>query len=283
MDLEQIAYETRDGVAVITLDRPDSLNAFTARMQQELLDCVRRVGEDDAVRCAIVTGRGRAFCAGADLSAGSSVFDPARQDAVVDQRDSGGVVSLAIADCPKPFIAAVNGAAVGIGATMTLPMDIRLAAEGARFGFVFVRRGITPDGCSSWYLPRLVGAQRAAEWLLTGRVFDAAEGLAAGLLRSVHPDTELLQQAFGIARSIADGTSPVAVGLTRRLVHAGLSTVDPSTAHLAESRALRMLGPSPDAAEGVAAFLEKRSPRFPMRVSDGLPDMTRLASATRQS
>lgn len=272
MELEQIAYEVRDGVAVVTLDRPDKLNAFTARMQQDLLDCIQRVADDDGVRCAVVTGRGRAFCAGADLSGGSSVFDPSRQDAVVDERDSGGVVSLAIAACPKPFIAAVNGAAVGIGATMTLPMDIRLAADSARFGFVFVRRGITPDGCSSWFLPRLVGTQQAAEWLYTGRIFDAAEGLAAGLVRSLHAPQDLLDAALAVARSIAEGTSPVAVALTRRLLQAGLST-DPMAAHLAESRALQVMGPSPDAAEGVAAFLDKRAPRFPMRVSEGLPDL----------
>jgi enoyl-CoA hydratase/carnithine racemase len=271
MELKQVEYAVRDGIATLTLNRPDKLNAFTMRMQQELLECLRLAGADDDVRSVVVTGRGRGFCAGADLSSGPSVFDPSRSGAVVEARDGGGVVSLAIVDCPKPVIAAINGPAVGIGATMTLPMDFRLAAESARLGFVFTRRGLAPDGCCTWFLPRLVGTQQAADWLYTGRVFDAAEALRGGLVRSVHPDGELLDAAYALARSLADGTSAVSLALTRRLLHDGLRAPDPTVAHLAETRALQAMGPSADAAEGVAAFLEKRAPIFPMCVSDGLP------------
>ena len=271
-----ISYEADDGIATITLDRPEQLNAFTTTMMRELIDAFDRTDRDDAVRAVIVTGRGRGFCAGADLSSGPDTFavrDDAESPVGVGWRDGGGQVALRIFESRKPVIAAVNGPAVGVGVTMTLPMDIRLAADTARFGFVFARRGLVPEACSSWFLPRVVGISRAAEWVYTGRVFPASEALEAGLIRSVHPAGELLEAAQGIAREIADNTAPVSVALSRLMLWRMLGADHPMEAHRVDSRGIRSRGASDDAREGVAAFLEKRAARFPLRVSDGLPEI----------
>ncbi len=276
VDYTQIAYEVTDRVATITLDRPEQLNAFTNTMLHELLDALDRVDADDAVRAVIVTGRGRGFCAGADLSAGGETFSHGGSDVTTEAgvpRDGGGLLTLRIFECLKPVIAAVNGPAVGVGVTMTLPMDVRLASESARFGFVFARRGIVPEACSSWFLPRVVGISRAAEWVYTGRVFPAAEALAAGLVRSVLAADELLPAAHALAREIAEHTSPVSVALSRRMLWRMLGADHPMEAHRVDSRGVLVRGQSADAAEGVVSFLEKRAPSFPLQVSDGLPDI----------
>jgi enoyl-CoA hydratase/carnithine racemase len=275
---EQIAYEVEDGILTLTLDRPEVLNAFTPRMQQELIDACDRIDADDAVRAVVVTGRGRGFCAGADLSAGGSTFDAeARGGAIRDDRglpprDGGGLVTLRLFNLTKPVIAAVNGPAVGVGVTMTLPMDVRLASETARFGFVFTRRGLVPEAASSWFLPRVVGISRALEWVCTGRVFPAEEALAGGLVRSIHPPDELLPAARALAREMAEGTSPVSVALSRQMLWRMLGASHPMDAHRVDSRGIADRGSSPDAREGVESFLEKRPASFPLRVSDGMPD-----------
>ena len=275
---QQIAYEVEDGILTLTLNRPDALNAFTPRMQQELIDACDRIDADDAVRAVVVTGRGRGFCAGADLSAGGSTFDAeARGGAIRDDRglpprDGGGLVTLRLFDLTKPVIAAINGPAVGVGVTMTLPMDVRLASETARFGFVFTRRGLVPEAASSWFLPRVVGISRALEWVCTGRVFPAEEALAGGLVRSIHPPDELLPAARALAREMAEGTSPVSVALSRQMLWRMLGASHPMDAHRVDSRGIADRGSSPDAREGVESFLEKRPASFPLRVSDGMPD-----------
>ncbi|QUH03082.1 enoyl-CoA hydratase/isomerase family protein [Saccharopolyspora erythraea] len=278
---EQITFEVADGVATITLNRPERLNAFTAVMRAELVDAFDAVDADDDVRVAVVTGAGRAFCAGADLGGGADTFNAgsehrraAHEDlGEVDgaPRDGGGTVSLRIAASRKPVIAAINGASVGVGATMTLPMDIRLASESARFGFVFARRGIVAEAASTWFLPRVVGISQAMEWAATGRVFGAEEALRGRLVSRVVPDGELLATAREIAREIADNTSAVSVAVTRRLLWGMLGASNPWEAHRLDSRAMHELGAGADAAEGVTAFLEKREARFPMRVSRDYP------------
>jgi enoyl-CoA hydratase/carnithine racemase len=279
MDFEQITTELADGVLTITLNRPDRLNAWTARMGRELIEAFDRADADDEVRAIIVTGAGRGFCAGADLAAGGETFDyRAREQADADrseivQRDNGGEFTLRIFESTKPVIAAINGPAVGVGATMTLPMDIRLAADDARIGFVFARRGIVPEACSSWFLPRVVGISRAMEWVASGRVFSAQEALEGGLVRSLHPGGELLDAARVLAREIAENTAPVSVALARQMMWRMLGAEHPMIAHRADSRGMLFRGQSADAVEGVTAFLEKRPARFPDRVSDGLPDI----------
>ena len=275
MDTDQhIRYDVADRVATITLDRPDSLNAFTRLMRDQLIASFGRADADDDVRAVIVTGAGRAFCAGADLSAGTSTFDPAkREDAGLEgRRDGGGRVSLRIFESKKPVIAAVNGPAVGIGVTMTLPMDIRIASRAARFGFVFARRGIVPEACSSWFLPKVVGVSRAAEWLYTGRVFGAEEALAGGLVSRVVAPAELLPAARALAREIADNTSAVAVALSRQMLWRMAGADHPMEAHKVDSRGIIAMGASPDVAEGIASFKEKRAPRFVMKASTDMPD-----------
>ncbi|MGH2852883.1 MAG: crotonase/enoyl-CoA hydratase family protein [Solirubrobacteraceae bacterium] len=274
MDFEEIRYELADRVLTITLNRPERLNAFTPTMGRELIEAFDRADADDDVRAIIVTGAGRGFCAGADLAAGGATFDW-RDRAEGDQipRDGGGQVTLRIFDSLKPVIAAINGPAVGVGATMTLPMDIRLAAEGARIGFVFARRGIVPEACSSWFLPRLVGVSQAMEWVATGRVFSAEEALAGGLVRSVHPEGELLGAARVLAEEIAAHAAPVSVALARRLMWRMQGAAHPMDAHRADSRAMFARGQSADAREGVTSFLEKRAPVFTDRVSEGLPEL----------
>jgi enoyl-CoA hydratase/carnithine racemase len=274
MEFEEIRYEVADGVLLLTLNRPDRLNAFTGTMGRELIEAFDRADADDDVRAIIVTGEGRGFCAGADLAAGGSTFDwRDRQQEDEIPRDGGGRVTLRIFDVVKPVIAAINGPAVGVGITMTLPMDIRLAADDARMGFVFTRRGIVPEACSSWFLPRIVGISQAMEWVATGRVFSAEEALAGRLVRSIHPKAELLDAARALAREIADNAAPVAVALSRKMLWTMLGAEHPMIAHRADSRALFSRGQSDDAREGVTSFLEKREPHFTDRVSDGLPEL----------
>ncbi len=275
-EFHDIAYEVEGPVATITLDRPDHLNAFTGRMMLELVDAFDRADADDAVRAVIVTGRGRAFCAGADLSGGGGTFD-AREQAggptVGVPRDGGGLVTLRIFESKKPVIAAINGPAVGVGITMTLPMDLRLVSKRAKIGFVFARRGIVPEACSSWFLPRLVGIQQAAEWVYTGRLLSAKEAKAAGLVRSVHDDDELLPAARELATEIAENTAPVSVALSRMMMWRMLGAGHPMEAHKVDSRGILARGMSADAREGVLSFLEKRPAEFPLTVSADLPDI----------
>jgi enoyl-CoA hydratase/carnithine racemase len=274
MDFEQIRYELADGVLTITLNRPDRLNAFTETMMNELIAAFDASDADDEVRAVIVTGEGRGFCAGADLAGGGETFNWKERAAEGDvPRDGGGRVVLRIYDSLKPVIAAINGPAVGVGITMTLPMDIRMAADGAKIGFVFARRGIVPEAASSWFLPRLVGISQAMEWVATGRVFDAEEARRGGLVRSVHPQEELLAAANALAREIADNTAPVSVALARRMMWRMLGAEHPMRAHRADSRAMFSRGQSADAVEGVTSFLEKRPATYPDKVSDGLPDL----------
>src|ERR1700722_2879777 len=273
MDYEQIITETSGGVLTITLNRPDRLNAWTAQMGQELRTAFDRADADDEVRAIILTGAGRGFCAGADLASGADPFDYRKHESVGPARDNGGEFTLRVFESTKPVIAAINGPAVGVGAPMTLPMDVRLAAEDARIGFVFARRGIIPEACSSWFLPRVVGISRAMEWVSTGRVFSAQEALEGGLVRSIHPAGELLDAARALAREIAENASPVSVALARRMMWRMLGAEHPIVAHRADSRGMVARGQSADAVEGVTAFLEKRPAVFPDRVSDGLPDV----------
>jgi enoyl-CoA hydratase/carnithine racemase len=274
MDFEQITTAVDDGVLTITLNRPDRLNAWTGTMGEELIAAFDAADADDDVRAVIVTGAGRGFCAGADLGGGGDTFDYRQREAEgTVPRDGGGRFTLRVFESTKPVIAAINGPAVGVGATMTLPMDVRLAAAEARIGFVFARRGIVPEACSSWFLPRAVGISRAMEWVATGRVFGAQEALDAGLVRSLHPAGELLDAARSLAREIADNTAPVSVALARKLMWTMLGAEHPMIAHRADSRGMFYRGQSADAQEGVTSFLEKREPRFPDRVSDGLPDV----------
>ena len=274
MDFTEIRYDVADGVLTITLDRPDRLNAFTKTMQHELIEAFDRADADDDVHAVIVTGEGRGFCAGADLGRGGGTFDWREfQSGDGVPRDGGGEVVLRIFDCTKPVIAAINGPAVGVGITMTLPMDVRLVADGAKIGFVFARRGIVPEACSSWFLPRIVGISRAMEWVATGRVFDAQEALEGGLVRGVYEAGDLLPAANALAREIADNAAPVSVALARRMLWRMLGADHPMEAHRVDSRAMFARGQSADAVEGVTAFLEKREATFPDRVSAGLPDV----------
>ena len=274
MSYQDIIYDVDDGILTLTLNRPDKLNAFTQTMLDELLDALDRADADDGVRAIIVTGAGRGFCAGADLSAGGDTFDA---DANPNQpsrlnRDGGGMLALRLYECLKPVIAAVNGAAVGVGATMQLPMDIRIAAENARFGFVFARRGIVPEACSSWFLPRVVGISRALEWSFSGRIFPAAEAHAGGLVSEVLPADKLLPRAREIAREIAANSSAISVTLTRHMMWRMLGADHPMEAHKIDSRGVYHLGRAADAKEGVKSFFEKRPPAFPNKVSRDLPE-----------
>jgi enoyl-CoA hydratase/carnithine racemase len=274
VDYEEILYSIDEGLLTITLNRPQRLNAFTDRMAGELVNAFDRADADDGVRVVIVTGAGRAFCAGADLGGGESTF--ASHDALasgIPPRDTGGLVTLRIFDSTKPVIAAINGPAVGVGITMTLPMDVRLAVQGARIGFVFARRGIVPEAASSWFLPRVVGISRALEWTATGRIFPAEEGLGCGLVRSVHPDGELMAAARLLAREIADNCAPVSVALTRQLMWRMLGASHPMEAHRADSRAMASRGNSKDVREGIASFIAKRPAVFTDQISDGLPQV----------
>ncbi len=275
-DFSQIAYDVSDHIATIRLSRPDKLNAFTGTMLKEMIAAFDLSDADDAVRAVIVTGEGRAFCAGADLSSGGDTFARGGSEVQTDAgvpRDGGGMLTLRIFESKKPVIGAINGAAVGVGVTMTLPMDIRLASTAARFGFVFARRGIVPEAASSWFLPRVVGISQALEWSFSGRVFDVNEAHAGGLVRSVHQPADLLPAAREIATDIADHTAPVSVALTRQMMWRMLGADHPMRAHSADSRAILSRGRSADTREGVTSFLEKRQAVYTDQVSDGFPDV----------
>ncbi len=275
MEYTEIAYEVVDGVATITLDRPERMNAFTPTMQRELVAVFDEVDTDDDVRVVIVTGRGRAFCAGADLGSGGDTFNAnARAGRTVTEppRDGGGLVTLRIFECTKPVIAAMNGSAVGIGVTMTLPMDIRILADNAKVGFVFASRGIIPEAASSWFLPRVVGISQALEWCLTARVFGAQEALDGGLVRSIHPADEVLTVAHALAAEIATNAAPVSAALTRQLLWKLLGADHPMEAHKLDSRGIFDLGRMADTTEGISAFLEKRPAEWSLSPSADLPD-----------
>jgi enoyl-CoA hydratase/carnithine racemase len=276
---ETILYDVEDGIATITLNRPDKLNAFTTGMMHDMIAAFDATDADDDVRVVIVTGAGRGFCAGADLSAGGSTFDRStqrdRDPYLVNgvSRDGGGLLTLRIFESLKPVIAAVNGPAVGVGVTMQLAMDIRLASTEARYGFVFARRGLNPEAASSWFLPHLVGVQTALEWCFTGRVFPASEAHEKGLVRSLHEPDDLIPAARALAREIADNTSPVSVAITRQMIWRMAGADHPMEAHRADSRGIQARGRSGDAREGVTSFLEKRPPHYPDKVSTDLPDI----------
>jgi enoyl-CoA hydratase/carnithine racemase len=274
MSYNTIIYDVEDGILTLTLYRPEKLNAFTGEMLTEMIDAFDRADADDDVRAIIVTGAGRAFCAGADLSGGGDTFNAdGREDRKSGvQPDGGGKLTLRIYELNKPIIAAINGAAVGVGITMTLAMDVRIAADVAKFGFVFARRGIVPEACSSYFLPRVVGISKALEWCYSGRVFPADEALQGGLLRSLHPKEELLEAARGIARDIADNTSAVSVSLIRHMMWRMLGADHPIEAHKIDSRGVYYTGRSADSKEGVASFLEKRPAKFPGTVSNDMPE-----------
>ena len=276
MKLTETRYEIGKGVATVTLHRPEQMNAFTKTMRKELVEIFGAADQDDSVRAVVVKGAGKAFCAGADLSAGGSAFDRTLQEgrkvAISEHRDGGGQVSLAIFRCRKPVIAAINGHAVGVGITMTLPMDIRIVSENAKIGFVFTRRGVVPEACSSWFLPRIVGTSKAAEWIYTGRVFRASEEAASGLFNYVVPQGKVLDKAMTIAREIAENTSAVSVALSKALLWHGLAEGDPQSVHLIDSRCFYWMGHQKDSHEGVDSFLEKRPPKFGMKVSSDMPD-----------
>ena len=288
-NFETIRLEVEDGIATLTLNRPEKLNAFNTLMMQEMIAAFDQTDADDSVRVVIVTGAGRAFCAGADLSAGAATFDYStrggedKEARTLDgvQRDGGGLLTLRIYDSLKPVIAAVNGPAVGVGVTMQLAMDIRMASTEARYGFVFSRRGINPEACSSWFLPRLVGIQTALEWCYSGRVFPAQEAHEKGLVRSLHAPEDLLPAARALAREIADNTAPVSIALTRQLIWRMAGASHPMEAHMADSRGIQARGAMPDAKEGVTSFLEKRLPRYPDRVSTDLPNIWEHWSAPK--
>lgn len=279
MTFQTITTDIKDSVMTLTLNRPERLNAFNRLMMDEMVDALDMADADDGVRAVIVTGAGRGFCAGVDLSEDDAFtaakLDPMTTDAATwdrpENRDMGGIVALRLFNCLKPVIAAVNGPSVGIGTTMQLPMDIRIASDSAKFGFVFARRGIVPEAASSWFLPRLVGMSQALEWCYSGRVFGADEALAGGLIRSVHAPGDLLDAAHAIAREIADNTAPVSIALTRQMMWRMAGADHPMRAHQIDSRAIAARSVSDDAGEGVASFLDKRAPVFPDRVSDRMP------------
>ena len=271
MTFETIRYTVDDGVCTLTLHRPDRLNAVTATMIEELIAAFDAVDADDGVRAVIVTGAGRAYCAGADLSGGGATFAREGATSAAEHRDGGGRVTLRIFDLKKPVIAAINGPAVGFGITMTLAMDVRLASTAARIGFVFARRGVVPEACSTWFLPRIVGIAQAAEWVYTGRVFDADEALRGRLVSRVVAPDALLPAARALAREIADNTSAVSVALSRQMLWKLLGADHPLTAHRLDSQGMFWTGRAADAYEGVSAFVEKRPARFTLKASTDMP------------
>ncbi len=271
MAYETLLTEIDQRVLTVTLNRPDRLNAFTETMMHELLDVLDEVDRNDEVRAVIVTGAGRGFCAGADLGTGGGTFDRKSARAGTP-RDGGGRVTLRLFDCNKPLIAAINGPAVGVGITMTLAMDIRIASDQAKLGFVFARRGIVPEACSSWFLPRIVGISRAMDWVASGRVFPAQEALEAGLVSELVSPDQLLPRARAIAATYAEHTSAMSVAFARQMMWKMLGADHPMEAHKIDSKAIHFMGGSPDAYEGVQSFLEKRSPSFAMKVSSDMPD-----------
>ena len=276
MDLTQTQYGIENSIATITLNRPDELNALTQTMRRELIGLFEDADRNDSVRVVVVTGAGSAFCAGADLASGGSTFDLSQQEgrkvSLSEHRDGAGQIALSIFSCRKPVVAAINGHAVGAGITMTLPMDMRIAAEDAKIGFVFTRRGVVPEACSSWFLPRIVGISKAAELVYTGRVFRAAEEASSGLFSYVVPREQVVSTAMRIAQEISQNAAPVSVALSKALLWHGLAEDDPQSVHLIDSRCFYWTGRQKDAHEGIQSFLEKRPPRFTMSVSAELPD-----------
>lgn len=270
-----IDVERTGSVAVVTFDRPDRMNAFTNLMGDQLMAAMDELDADDRVRAIVFTGRGRAFCAGADLGDDGAIFDRGADPDFDMKRhaDYGGTLARRLFASTKPLIAAINGPAVGIGASLTLPMDVRLMADTARIGFVFGRRGLVPESCSSWFLPRVVGISTALEWVISGRLIDAEEALHARLVRSLHPDGGVLPAAIEFGAQMTRDAAPVATALTRRMLWSMLGAADPVDAHVLDSKGIFTLGRGPDAREGVRAFLEKRPARFPLRVSADLPDL----------
>ncbi|MGN2636595.1 enoyl-CoA hydratase-related protein [Nocardia takedensis] len=266
-----VLLERRGPVAIVRLHRPDKLNAFTLQMRDELIAAFDACDADDSVRAVVLTGSGRAYCAGADLSMGAQTFFAEAAESGEAPPDSGGEVSLRIYNSLKPVVAAINGPAVGVGVTSTLPADVRIASDKARFGFVFTRRGLVPEACSSWFLPRVVGIGTAVEWAVSGRMIEAPEALERGLIREIVPAEDLLERALEIAHGLISDSAPVSVALTRKMLWSMLGAESPEAAHRVESRAIFLRGQSADVAEGVEAFLNKRGPRFPDAVSDGLP------------
>ncbi len=271
MAYQTLLRELDDGVLTCTLNRPDRLNALDTVMWKELLQLFDEIDADDAVRVVVFTGAGRGFCAGADLGGGAGTFDHSGREAAGEHRDGGGVITLRMYECRKPIIAAINGPAVGVGITMMLPADVRIASERAKFGFVFARRGIVPEAASSWFLPRVVGISRAMEWVATGRVFGPDEALAGGLVSRVVPHEELLPTATELAREIADHTSAVSVALARQMMWKMLGADHPMVAHQIDSQVMHAMGQSPDGYEGVMSFLDKRPADFQMKVSQDMP------------
>ncbi|KLL96451.1 MULTISPECIES: enoyl-CoA hydratase-related protein [Rhodococcus] len=271
---DSVVLERHGEIAVMRLNRPDRLNAFTDEMGERLIAMFDETDADDEIRAVVVTGTGRGFCAGADLAAGGDTFvlgdDP---DTGGAPPDLGGRVTLRIYRSLKPVIAAINGPAAGVGVTMTLPADIRIAADTAKFGFVFTRRGLVPEACSTWFLPRAVGISTAVEWTVGGKMVPVAEALERGLVREVLPAEQVLDRAIAIARELVSGTAPVSAALTRQLMWQMLGASSPEVAHRAESIGIHVRGTSDDVREGVEAFLAKREPKFPNRISDGLPDL----------
>lgn len=278
MSYQTIIYESKENILTITLNRPDRMNAYTSKMCFELIDAFKAADADDDIKAIVVTGAGRAFCAGADLGGGEKTFDYDQQDELSEAsqedklRDTGGRTTLQIFECKKPVIAAINGASVGIGVTMTLPMDIRIASEKAKFGFVFARRGIVPEAASSWFLPRIVGISQALEWCMRGHVFGAQEALEGGLVKAVYPEDQLMDEAYKIAREIADNAAPVSVALTRHMMWKMLGADHPMEAHKIDSRGVYYRGQSGDAKEGVMSFLEKRDAEFKDKPSSDMPE-----------
>ncbi len=276
MAYTELLYSVADGVATVTLHRPDKLNAFTNTMMRELHMVFDEIDADDNVRAVVMTGSGRGFCAGADLSGGGGTFNDGSLSTDSQskfRRDGGGTVTLRMFKCNKPIIGAINGPAVGIGATMTLAMDMRLISSSAKMGFVFTRRGIVPEACSSWFLPRIVGIAQAQEWVMTGRVFDAQEALRGGLVRSIHEPDDLLPAAYALAKEIVDNAAPVSVALARQMMWRMLGAPHPMSAHRVDSRGIQIRGRSKDVEEGVMSFLEKRPAVFTERVTTDLPDI----------
>ncbi len=274
MSYNTILYEVQDGILTLTLNRPEALNAFNHEMRDEMIDACDRADADDEVKAIVVTGAGRAFCAGADLASGGNTFNA---EARTDRKsglnpDGGGLLTLRLYDLNKPIIAAINGPAVGVGVTMTLAMDIRLASDNAKFGFVFARRGIVPEACSSYFLPRIVGISQALQWCYSGNVFPAAEAHEGGLVRALYPKDDLLPAAYAIAEDIRDNTSPVSVTLIRHMMWRMLGADHPMEAHKIDSRGIYYRGKSADSKEGVESFLEKRPAEFPGKVSQDMPE-----------
>lgn len=276
MDFKNILLEQRENIAVLFLNRPNKLNAFTFSMMEEIISALDSLEADDSVHAVIITGKGRAFCAGADLSSGQDTFNPSFDDFAVQEsdfrRDSGGILTLRMYKFLKPIVVACNGPAVGIGASMQLAADIRLASDQARFGFVFNNRGIVPDACSSWFLPKIVGISRALELTYSGRIIDAQEALQLNLVSSIHDSEKLLSNALDITKKMVQNSAPVSISLTRQMLWRSLESSGPYDAHVIESKAIDSRGASEDAKEGVSSFLEKRPAEFKNKVSSDMPE-----------